>query len=159
MPKLVLPLLFALVVIVGIAIGSSSDPNSSQNNNTTSPLPGDESVSVTNSDALAPEIVFATPKKTSHFVNSDPAHSKVLSSVPKEVKISFDSELGVNSNIAITREGKDYSLGNTIVSGDRLNLSKAMQNDMPDGLYTVSYTACWPDGTCYDGSFQFVIKR
>jgi len=34
-----------------------------------------------------------------------------------------------------------------------------MEQDSPDGLYTVSYKACWPDGSCHDGHFQFIIDR
>lgn len=27
----------------------------------------------------------------------------------------------------------------------------------PDGRYSVVYKACWPDGSCHDGSFEFAI--
>ena len=29
--------------------------------------------------------------------------------------------------------------------------------DAPDGLYRVDYTACWPDGSCHEGHFEFFI--
>ena len=34
-----------------------------------------------------------------------------------------------------------------------------MDQTAPDGLYTVNYKACWPDGSCDEGSFQFVIDK
>jgi plastocyanin len=29
----------------------------------------------------------------------------------------------------------------------------------PDGLYEVTYNACWPDGSCHDGNFRFAIDH
>jgi len=34
-----------------------------------------------------------------------------------------------------------------------------MSEDAPDGRYTVTYKACWPDGSCHDGTFTFDIDR
>jgi methionine-rich copper-binding protein CopC len=159
MKKLVLPLILTLVAIVGIVISASPYGSSNQNTPAASSTPSDGSVTIDTSDSQNGEFIFSTPKKTAHYVSNTPEHGAILTSVPKEVQITFNFDLGVNSNIAVTREGKDYSSGNTIVSGDRLTLSKTLQSDMPNGQYTVSYTACWPDGSCYDGNFQFAVNR
>jgi methionine-rich copper-binding protein CopC len=159
MKKLVLPLIITLVAIVGIVISATSSGPKNQNPPATTSSPDEGSVTIDTSDSQNSEFVFGTPKKTAHYVSNTPEHGAILTSVPKEVQIIFNFDLGVNSNIAVTREGKDFSSGNTIVSSDRLTLSKTLQSDLPNGQYTVSYTACWPDGSCHDGSFQFAVNR
>lgn len=157
MQKLILSVITVFVVIATV-IAFSSSQNIKDTNQPT-PIPDDDSVTVDTTIKETPEVVFATPKKAAHFVKSSPEHGTTVIAAPQQVQISFNFDLGVNSNIAVTRDGKDYSTGNTIVSSDRLVLSKGLQSDVPNGLYTVSYTACWPDGSCHDGSFQFAVNR
>lgn len=38
-------------------------------------------------------------------------------------------------------------------------MRRKMDSSAPDGLYTVTYNACWPDNTCHDGKFQFAIDK
>jgi plastocyanin len=38
-------------------------------------------------------------------------------------------------------------------------MRRQIDPNAPDQTYTVMYNACWPDGSCHDGSFQFAIDR
>ncbi len=38
-------------------------------------------------------------------------------------------------------------------------MRRKMDSASPDGLYTVNYKACWADGSCHDGNFQFAIDK
>jgi plastocyanin/methionine-rich copper-binding protein CopC len=102
---------------------------------------------------------FANPKKSAHYESNTPAHGMVLAGVPVNVVIDFNFDLHDKSDIRILKDGTDYGTGPTTVDPNRLTLRRSMDPQAPDGLYTVMYNACWPDGSCHDGSFQFVIDR
>ncbi len=86
-------------------------------------------------------------------------HEAMLPAPPTNVVIDFNFDLSSKSNIKIEFEGKDYALGETTVDENKLAVRRALDPSAPDGLYTVSYTACWPDNSCHDGVFQFGIDR
>ena len=50
-------------------------------------------------------------------------------------------------------------MGEATIDDNKLALRQSMDQTAPDGIYTVSYKACWPDGSCDEGSFQFAIDR
>ena len=102
---------------------------------------------------------FANPKKSAHYETNTPAHASTLAGAPVNVVIDFNFDLHDKSEISITKDGKDYGLGKTIVDTNKLTLRRAMDPAAPDGLYTVEYNACWPDESCHDGNFQFAIDR
>ncbi len=44
------------------------------------------------------------------------------------------------------------------ISGARkLTLETTLPAGAGDGTYTVDYKACWPDGSCHDGQFAFIV--
>ncbi|MBI2011954.1 cupredoxin domain-containing protein [Candidatus Daviesbacteria bacterium] len=55
--------------------------------------------------------------------------------------------------------GLDFGLGETVIDAGKLSMRRQMDPEALDGRYTVFYNACWPDGSCHDGSFQFAIDR
>jgi plastocyanin len=57
------------------------------------------------------------------------------------------------------QNGQDYGVGETIIDANKLSMRRNFQNDAPDGVYTVTYNACWPDKSCHDSNFQFAINR
>lgn len=104
-------------------------------------------------------IIFESPKKSAHYESNTPEHGATLAGVPINVVINFNFDLTKPSYIKIEKDGKDYGIGETVIDKNRLSMRRNMDPTSPDGLYTVSYNACWPDGTCHDGHFQFAINR
>jgi plastocyanin len=104
-------------------------------------------------------ISFSTPKKSPHYESNTPAHGDVLPGVPINIVIDFNFDLGSGSAISIMKDNKEYGTGQTVIDANKLAMRRAIAADAPDGLYSVSYKACWPDGSCHDGLFQFAIDR
>lgn len=102
---------------------------------------------------------FANTKKAAHYESNTPEHSSTLAGVPTNVVINFNFDLAKPSNISITKDGKEYGVGETSIDDSKLTLRRSIEQTAPDGIYTVSYKACWPDGSCHDGSFQFKIDK
>lgn len=102
---------------------------------------------------------FTTQKKSAHFEGSTPAHESVLAAPPVQVVIDVNFDLADNSSITVTRGGQDVGVGATSLDANRLAMRRAVSPDASDGLYTVTYRACWPDRTCHDGQFQFAVDR
>ncbi len=105
------------------------------------------------------DVKFDNPKKGAHFETSTPAHGSTVAAVPAGVVIDFNFDLATNSTIQITKDGKDYGIGQATVDANKLALRRQMDLSAPDGVYTVNYSGCWPDKTCHDGHFQFAINR
>ncbi len=102
---------------------------------------------------------FETPKKAAHWEGNTPEHGTTLAGVPINVVIDFNFDLAQNSEIKISSNSQDFTSGPIIIDDNKLAMRASMIPDSPDGLYTVSYKACWADGSCHDGSFQFKIDR
>lgn len=111
---------------------------------------------------ISPEtkkIVFISPKKAAHYEGNVPEHGMILAGAPVNVVIDFNFDLAANSSISIKMGDKDYGIGETIIDSGNLAMRKKMDPAAPDGLYDVFYRACWADGSCHDGNFQFAISR
>lgn len=104
-------------------------------------------------------IQFSTPKKSAHYETNTPAHAAILAVPPVNVVIDFNFDLARGSSISVTANGQEYGLGETTVDNNKLTLRRVVSPQAPDGIYTVTYKPCWPDGSCHDGSFQFAIDR
>lgn len=102
---------------------------------------------------------FSDPKKSPHYVSNTPIHESIIPAPPINVVIDFNFDLSPKSSITITKGSRDYGSGPTTVDSTKLSLRRAVSPASPNGLYTVNYTACWPDDTCDDGQFQFAIDR
>lgn len=94
--------------------------------------------------------------KSPHYVSSTPANNAVLSSVPDKVTITFNFDLVSGSKITVTVNGKEVS-STTTIAQDKLSMSTNL-NAAESGSYKVNYTVCWPDGSCHEGSFGFLVK-
>lgn len=105
------------------------------------------------------EFTFGNPKKSAHYESNTPAHGAVLAGVPVNIVIDFNFDLAPPSDISIKSGGQEYGLGGTIIDGNNLAMRRKLNPEAPNGLYEVTYEACWPDGSCHDGSFQFAIDR
>lgn len=102
---------------------------------------------------------FSNPKKSAHFESNSPEHASSLAGVPINIAVDFNFDLAKGSNIQITQNDKDYSTGETTIDSNKLAMRRNMDPSSPDGIYLVSYRACWADGSCHDGQFQFKIDR
>lgn len=123
--------------------------------NTSSPsLPGSQQM---NEDLK--NVSFASPKKSAHYESNTPTHGAILAAVPINVVLDFNFDLAKPSEIKIEKDGKDYGIGETEIDINKLAMRRDMDSSAPDGFFTVSYLACWPDGSCHDGNFQFAIDR
>lgn len=100
---------------------------------------------------------FNNQKKSAHFETSTPSHGDILAGVPINVVLNFNFDLGKKSTISIKSEGKEYGVGEVLFDNNKLSVRKKIDPNALDGLYSVSYNACWPDGSCHDGSFEFAI--
>ena len=103
---------------------------------------------------------FDNPQKSAHYESNTPAHAVILPGAPINVVIDFNFDLSDVSTIAITGpDGDDYGVDDTQIDTNKLAMRRDVKQDSPDGLYTVNYNACWPDGSCHDGHWQFAIDR
>lgn len=112
-----------------------------------------------NGTRQASSFSFENPKKSAHWESNTPAHGSILAGVPINAVLDFNFDLAKPSAISVVHEGKDYGSGETIIDDNKLAMRRFIDKNAPDGLYTVSYRACWPDGSCHDGYFQFAIDR
>jgi methionine-rich copper-binding protein CopC len=95
--------------------------------------------------------------KTPHFVSSTPANNAILKNGPSEVTINFNFDLGPGSKIEVLVDGNSVVAQEAKISTDKLSMT-ALVNPVEPGHYQVKYTACWPDGSCHDGSFGFSVN-
>lgn len=58
---------------------------------------------------------------------------------------------------AMVKEEAEAEVG-TIALGERKLSLRAPLLEGGDGVYTVDYSACWPDASCHEGSFTFVVS-
>lgn len=141
----------ALVLILGLggfflwkSLSSGSDINKTSEKSSTSDTK---------------EVKFLNPKKSAHYESNTPAHGEILAGTPIEVVINFNFDLANLSEIKIIKDNAEYGEGETSIDNNKLTMRRAVKNDLADGVYTVEYKACWPDGSCHDGSFQFAIDK
>src|SRR3989304_7083282 len=115
----------------------------------------------TNQEGSGTSASFSNSKKAAHYESNTPEHGAILAGVPINVVINFNFDLANPSETRIsgTTAPSDVGSGDTVVDANKLSMRRAIRNDAPDGIYTVNYTACWADGSCHDGQFQFKIDR
>jgi plastocyanin len=95
--------------------------------------------------------------RTPHFVNSAPAHGEVYTMPPNGVIINTNFDVVPPSEIKIFKGTTDVTDGATEIGSDRLLMRAKIKKGFGDGEYVVRYHACWPDRSCHDGSFGFIV--
>ena len=95
--------------------------------------------------------------KPPHFVDSSPSHNETYAAVPLNIVINFNFDLSEKSSMKIEVNGKDVGEGKTTVDNTKLTLRRKISQTAGDEIYTVKYSACWPDDSCHDGEFRFVV--
>jgi len=165
-------LIFAGMFVIGAACSSSTTNNGNVANtntvmentnsgelNTNTSVEVNTNTSATVTDTNSTPITFGAAKKSAHYVSNLPVHASTLTTPPATVSIDFNFDLSEQSTIEIIKDGRDYGMGVRSVTNSKRTLEQAFDATAPDGLYTVQYNACWPDGSCHTGNFQFVLKR
>ncbi len=118
--------------------------------------------------AIPPTLTPALPHKVdiatlpqerfaAHYVSSSPAHADLVTRAPDKIQIDFNFILARNSNINVLKDGEKLALGALEFSENRLQMSVNLP-DAGAGTYHVLYRACWPDKSCHDGEFAFVVR-
>lgn len=160
MKRIVIVILGLVVIGVGGWLAYNTMKDDTNTNQTNTPTLAQESKTPepTAQEQLAPALTFTDPQKSAHYVSNTPAHGSILDQSPAEVVINFNFDLAENSTISITKEGKEYGGGAISFAADKLSMRKAVLGSGGSGVYTVNYNACWPDGSCHDGHFQFGVK-
>ena len=153
---LILLVLFA-VAIVGLVAACGDEE--------TTPAPV-SAIDTPPAGAEAPPPAPTQPKTTlnlpdkivaPHFINSYPAHGDILAQVPNVAVLNFNFNLNDGSFISATRNGEKVPLGPVTISADQLTMRVPFEESGTDGVYQLTYQACWPDRTCHDGSVSFVV--
>ena len=125
----------------------------------------EQPTSATKSVNPVPKTEKETSKQTSyqnikspHFVSSNPANNAVLDTTTSKVTINFNFDLAVGSKITVAVDGNVVNTPDpTKISADKLSMSVNI-NPVEPANYKVDYVACWPDGSCHNGSFGFSVK-
>ena len=106
--------------------------------------------------ATAPTSLAAPLVKSPHFVSASTGHGKALAAAPSHVTLRFDFDVARGSTITVRRRGKKVNGSTSIARGD-LGLQTRLNTKAP-GRYEVTYTPCWPDGSCHKGHFHFTVR-
>jgi copper resistance protein C len=89
---------------------------------------------------------------------SEPAADAVVSSPQPLVQVFFSEA----PDLKISKMQIKGPSANTALTGLHVmdkSLMAMVQGDMPDGVYTVSWTAAGDDGHVQKGEFSFTVKR
>lgn len=114
---------------------------------TATPLPEKQKV---------PEANLPAQRFAAHFVSSSPEHADLLTTSPVKIQIGFNFKLAFNSNINVRKDEEKLTLGTMEFAENRLQMAVNLPN-AGAGTYHVLYRACWPDKSCHDGEFAFVV--
>ena len=92
-----------------------------------------------------------------HFVDSYPKHGETFAQPPEKALINFNFTLGDPSSITVTKDGTRVNTSALAYGERNLSMSVAIPSNSGDGLYVVDYKACWPDRSCHDGRYAFMV--
>jgi methionine-rich copper-binding protein CopC len=123
-----------------------------QGANTEKPQPTDDNLVIT------PTADLIKAKQSPSMKTYSPVHGAHMTERPKQIVIEFSRELEVGSAIYIMNQ-KDYSFGPTEVGESKLIMTQKVNQDIPYGLITVNYTACWKDRSCDQATYEFYLDK
>ncbi len=149
-------LLISVAGIIILAVAGGYYLLSNRSSNTT---PSSIQTQTISPDQTSTPNSFSNPKKSAHYESNTPEHASTLAGVPINIVINFNFDLAPPSSISIKKDNIDYGVSDTVIDSNKLAMRRLMKPDSPDGIYTVTYIACWPDKSCHDGYFQFKIDR
>ena len=154
---IILGVMAILIVAVIIALVTTNKTEAPEVVSNSEQTPTNETNVNTNNKPSSP--TFSNPKKSAHYETNTPAHGSVLAAAPINVVIDFNFDLAPPSAISIKKDGKEYGLGETTIDTNKISMRRTFDTSAPDGVYRVTYNACWPDKSCHDGYFEFALDR
>ena len=143
------PLLLVLALALVAAACGESEPDPTP----TLPAPAAAQPEL----GAAPAVALPDKIVAPHFVNSYPAHGDVLAQAPEVVLLNFNFNLKYKSAINVTRDGEAVSAGPAEIAESEISMQAPLTGESADGVYKVDYDACWPDGSCHEGSVAFTV--
>jgi plastocyanin/methionine-rich copper-binding protein CopC len=152
-------LIVGVVILICFALWQFSSTTKTDSVENPQQLNRLSNVQPSQSNPATAQNTFSNPKKSAHYETNTPEHGATLAGVPANVVIDFNFDLAKPSEIKILKDSKEYGIEETVIDSNKLSMRKKMDPASPDGMYRVEYNACWPDGSCHDGNFQFVIDR
>lgn len=148
-----------IVVLVGGGVYFATRQTSKPTQVTTTQSPTPKATAGLEATTTAPKAENFENIKTPHFVSSEPANNQVLSKGPSQVTINFNFNLTTGSKISVAANDNEVTTQQgTKIAADKLSMT-ALINPVEPAVYKVNYTACWPDGSCHDGSFGFTVAK
>ena len=84
-------------------------------------------------------------------------HGDVLPQEPEEIVLNFNFTLHPDSAVEIGRDGRPLPSGALNISENKLSMRAPIVGSGADGVYGVDFRACWPDGSCHEGTVGFVV--
>lgn len=146
-----------VAVLVSMACGASATPAPEAMMKKDTPVPD----AMMKKETPAPDTMMKKelPKHliAAHFVDSSPMHGEVFRQAPEAIVINFNFNLHQKSSVSVTRDGAAVTTGKATIDSNQLAMRATLGGNASDGLYLVSYKACWPDGSCHDGQFAFQV--
>ena len=106
---------------------------------------------------LAATAASAHPK----LVKADPASDSVVTSSPKELRLSFNEELVTKfSGVEIKdQKGEKVEIGTTVIDpGNKKQLIVALPKPLASGVYKVNWHAVAADTHRVEGGYSFTVK-
>ncbi|OFW58774.1 MAG: hypothetical protein A2V52_02550 [Actinobacteria bacterium RBG_19FT_COMBO_54_7] len=99
----------------------------------------------------------AVEAEVPHFTDSTPLKNEVYAAQPINVTLNFDLALEAGSDISVISEDGREWVENILIEDNDTALKGTLGRDMPDGEYSLSYTARLVDGSANHGGLSFSI--
>jgi copper transport protein len=115
--------------------------------------------------ALVAGALAAGPTASAHtgYESSEPDRNEVVPEPPERVTVRFDREVDASSSTlrVLGPDGADVTEGDSgpgVADPGGVSLTVRLQDDLPDGVYTVEWTVVdAEDGDATDDSFTFAV--
>ncbi len=97
--------------------------------------------------------------KAPRFNDSTPPAGAQYAAQPINVTLNFSVDVEAEgSSLSVEgSDGKEWARGPVVIEDQNTAMKRELAPGMPDGMYTVSYTAALASGTSGDGRFSFSI--
>jgi methionine-rich copper-binding protein CopC len=108
---------------------------------------------------LVAAIVSVPVGAHAEYRSSVPANGATVATPPAQVVITFSEETSVTKSDGMVMDaaGTMVSTGWSVDLNERTKLTIPLKPNLPNGIYTVSYTSLSEDGHQVDGSFIFTV--
>jgi plastocyanin/methionine-rich copper-binding protein CopC len=117
----------------------------------------DEEMMAGDSDEAMMDVALPDNIVAPHFVGSFPLHGDMLPQAPEVIVLNFNFNLHEDSSIMVSRGGEPVAIETAEIAEDQLSMRASLGDAGHSGVYRVDYIACWPDGSCHEGTIGFSV--